>query len=319
MQYLLLLALCVSCALGVNFQARRRLEALEHDLESRLIQREIARDQRSNGEEADMYEREAREVNEYRHLQRRETLQDQGCIQGDIIFVVDSSGSIGITNWDYVLKFMAEVIDKMGVGPTATHAGVVTYGNRAHIIFHLNNYTNANDMKAAIAKTPFLDENTNTSGGIYTANKIMFTAEHGDRPLAPNLMLVITDGVSTYDNDKTIPYAQEAKANNIKVVSLGVGDKISKEELEGMASIGINGKPLVYQVGSYDMLANIQETLARVACGIADPIDTKPDCDTVPDVVCVGMPCKTKCKFGFAQDKNLCQTCNCLPEPAPCP
>lgn len=63
----------------------------------------------------------------------------------------------------------------------------MTYGSQARIQFHLNQYDNPADAVDAIKLIPWLDEDTNTSGGIYVMKDIMFTPEKGDRSRAPNI------------------------------------------------------------------------------------------------------------------------------------
>jgi len=195
------------------------------------------------------------------------------------------------------------------MSPQGTHVGFVTYGNRAHIQFQLSNFTDPAKMKPAVSNSKFLDENTNTSGGIATALNQMFTKEGGDRPNAPNIMVIITDGVSTYDNATTIPNAVKAKNANILVVSIGVGNKTSQAELEGMASAGKDGKPIVLQVGSYEALDLVNQKLALVAC----------DKEETPEVPCNGTSCKNKCQFGFAATADGCATCQCQGQQQICP
>ena len=48
----------------------------------------------------------------------------------------------------------------------------------------------------------------------------------GDRPVAPNTAIVITDGVSTYDPEKTIPYANDAKRDGIKILAIGITNQV---------------------------------------------------------------------------------------------
>jgi len=322
MKTLLVLSLCVACCLASNFHEKRRLEHLKRELQLRMIEREMARDQGLSLDET-YDELEARYLGlqplQGEHVVERRQAIDN-CRQGDIIFVVDSSGSIGVQNWHHVLDFINEIIDKMGVGQYTTHVGVVTYGNRAHIIFNLNNYTDPNQMKTAVSAAKFLDENTNTSGGIATALKEMFTAANGDRPNAPNMMIIITDGVSTYDNASTIPNANAAKGQGITVISIGVGNLTSQAELEGMASAGADGKPIVFQVGSYEALDLVNTKLAFVACGKEPPANVNVTCEEpVKEVICPDTTCKNKCKFGFAPNPDGCLTCQCLPEQKPCP
>jgi len=323
MKQLLILSLCVACCLAVNWHEKRRLEHLKRELELRMIEREMARDQGVSVEDTydDLEARylglQSQVQQGERVLQRRQVIQD--CIQGDLIFVVDSSGSIGINNWHHVLDFINAVIDKVGVAAQGTHIGFLTYGNRAHIQFQLNNFTDPALMKAAVSSAKFLDENTNTSGGIATGIQ-MLTKENGDRDKAPNIMVIITDGVSTYDNATTIPNAQKAKAMNILVVSIGVGNLTSKAELEGMASVGKDGKPIVFQVGSYEALDLVNTQLANVACDKEPTAPVNVTCEEpAKEVTCPDTSCTNKCKFGFAPNADGCLTCQCLPEQKICP
>lgn len=335
-QCLVLLAVSLAVCLGQYRDekaiAQRELEELDaeelqvakqwKDLLAR--KRELARDQRNSQVERNWEAAlEERAMDDFLEVERRQA--GTSCIQGDVIFILDSSGSIGIDNWKLVLQFVNEAVKRMDVGSQATRIGFETFGNRAHLIFNLNNFTSAAAMEPAILNAKFLDENTNTSGGIWFAKDVMFTAANGDRPQAPNMAIVITDGESTYDHDKTIPYAQEAKAAGILIISIGVGNATSKAELDGIASPGGDGKPLVFQVGSYDMLKQIQDTLAKVAC---DPVATAgpPTVDNcqqdIPPTVaykdCPATTCKNRCQYGFEPDSDHCLTCGCLPKPADC-
>jgi len=321
MKLLLMLSFCVACCMAMNMHEKRRLEHLKRELQLRLIEREMARDQGLKVE--DTYDDlEARYLGlspqGERQFEKRQVIED--CRQGDICFVVDSSGSIGVNNWHHVLDFMNEVIDKIGVAPQGTHVAFLTYGNRAHIEFQLNNFTDPALMKAVISKSRYLDENTNTSGGIATCHKVMFTAANGDRPAAPNIMVVITDGVSTYDNQTTIPNAVAAKNAGIIVISIGVGNLTSQAELEGIASVGKDGKPIVLNVNSYEALDLVNTRLANVACDTEEKPPVNVTCEEpVVEVVCPDTSCKNKCKFGFAPNQDGCLTCQCLPEVKPCP
>jgi len=335
MKQLLILALCVACSLAANLE-RRRLQRLQRELEERLVARELNRDERGVADpfQEEMEEREMEERDyEYnaeveRELERarRQSTPIANCVVGDIVFVLDSSGSIGIANWQLVLTFVNAIIDRLNVGPLDTHVALITYGNRAHLEFGLTNFTakDTTAMKAAVSNAKFLDENTNTSGGIWLAQGVVLNAANGGRDKAPKIMIIITDGVSTYDHDKTIPYATDAKSAGTMVVVLGVGNQTSPAELNGMASVGPTGKPLEWEVGGYDMLSPIQDTLSHVACQV--PIasnSTQPPQPVNPCggnvTTCPPITCTNTCQNGFAPDKVFCLTCDCLPPPKVCP
>lgn len=96
---------------------------------------------------------------------RRDTAEEEGCMQADIVMVLDSSGSIGEENWFKVLDFAKIILNLYPVGDTGIRMGAIWYGNRADIAFHLNSYGNASDIETAIDSMRWKDEATNTSGG----------------------------------------------------------------------------------------------------------------------------------------------------------
>ena len=96
---------------------------------------------------------------------------------------------------------------------------------------------------------------------------IMFKTDKGDRPAAPDICIVVTDGASTRDSEYTIPYANDAKLGGIVMIAIGVGAAINATELNGIAST-IKGVKQVYTVTSYDTLGVIQGQIAQAACDV---------------------------------------------------
>ena len=54
----------------------------------------------------------------------------------------------------------------------------------------------------------------------------MFKPSRGDRLKAPNTAIVLTDGASTYDASKTVPYANDAKYSGIKMLAVGITNMV---------------------------------------------------------------------------------------------
>ena len=131
-----------------------------------------------------------------------------GCSQAilDVVFVVDSSGSIRDTNpadgaydnWTLLLDFIIDLLRQLNVGPSGTHVGLVAYSNYAVNEFFLNTYSNLNDVEQAVRRTNYISGFTNTSGGLRLMYE-QFSFQHGDRPNIPNIAIVITDGNSNVD------------------------------------------------------------------------------------------------------------------------
>lgn len=185
----------------------------------------------------------------------------------DLVFVLDSSGSIGLNNWYKITNFTANVVNAFNIAQENVRVGVLWYGNEADVAFYLNTYTDRRQILDEIRQIPWKDQETNTSGAIRTMRTQMFTPERGDRPDVPNIGVVITDGESNRDADLTIPEANDAKADGIIMFALGIGDKVSMDEL-----IGIANSPkdkYVFKATDFDALKNIEVQVESAACEAA--------------------------------------------------
>ena len=136
------------------------------------------------------------------------------CSRADVVLVLDSSGSVGMDNWFKVLDFSKSLVKSFPIlGLNGVQFGVVSYGNRATVQFHLNSFATHRELYRAIELIPWKDQETNTSGGLRTMNELMFVKERGDREGVPNIGIVLTDGVSNRDENLTIPEADKARQN----------------------------------------------------------------------------------------------------------
>ena len=179
--------------------------------------------------------------------------------------MLDSSGSIGEENWEKVKDFVKEVVNNLEIGPYDTNVGCITYGTKATPNFYLNTFLNKQDILDAVSDIKWKDQETNTSGALWFMNDVMFTASNGDRPEAPNLAVVITDGESNRDAHLTIPYAEEInEQKRITLFAIGVGSLTKQEELEAIAS----NASYIFSVDDFSMLPEINSRIVSAACDI---------------------------------------------------
>ena len=62
-----------------------------------------------------------------------------GCnAKADIVFIIDSSGSVGRANYAKIMRFVMAIVDDLTISPNATQVGLVTFSSRAWMIFPLN-------------------------------------------------------------------------------------------------------------------------------------------------------------------------------------
>ncbi len=72
------------------------------------------------------------------------------CGQVDIVFVVDSSGSIKPENWPRVRTFMRNVVGQFDVGRYAARFGTAVFGNDVQPVFQLKTHGSRADVVRAI-------------------------------------------------------------------------------------------------------------------------------------------------------------------------
>ncbi|KAL8562983.1 hypothetical protein ACOMHN_004675 [Nucella lapillus] len=182
-----------------------------------------------------------------------------GGLQGDVVFVLDASGSIGSSNFQLMLQFVNDLVDDFDIGSDLVRVGVVKYASSVYTELHLNDHFNKASVKSAISSIYY------TSGGTYTHKALeqvrtsMFTSANGDRSAIPNIAIVITDGVSS---SSPTSQAALARAAGITIFAIGVGTAVS--ELNDMASDPDSDH--VFTVSSFNGLSSIEGAFKTKAC-----------------------------------------------------
>lgn len=189
----------------------------------------------------------------------------------DLVFVVDSSGSINEkdpSNWDTVLNFIERVTDRFQtIGGDGVRIGLVVYSNEAYVEFTLNQYDNRGQVINAIRSVPYIGGTTNTAMGLEYMNDRLFTAANGDRAGVPNVAVLITDGESNEREQDTIPEATRAKNRGIRIIAVGISDQVNEEELRAVATSSSD----VLTATDFNTLVNSLDAILLVVCPTQAP------------------------------------------------
>ena len=149
-----------------------------------------------------------------------------------MVFVIDTSGSIGSFNFQMIRKFVANITIEIF---TRSAVGVILFDNSAHIQFNLQAYTNLNTLISAIYRLPYSGGGTDTAEAL---RLLLSTSQNGRLGLRNNsskVAIVITDGRSN-SRSATLSAARSLHASNIfDVFAVGVAGA-SLTELRGIAS-----------------------------------------------------------------------------------
>ena len=99
-----------------------------------------------------------------------------------------------------MITFLGELIGKFHPAPNADHFGLITFHNKANLVFNFANsvYHDKDALLKKIASEPIkLELETRTDLALIMARDELFTEAGGDRPDKPNVMIMLTDGKPT--------------------------------------------------------------------------------------------------------------------------
>ena len=101
----------------------------------------------------------------------------------DVMFLLDSSGSILPLDFQRQLDFVNDVIDVFDVGgDVRTQVGVASFSNWAFQDFHLNSFSTARSMKRAVDMIRQIHGDTNTAAALAHMQDVSFTVSIADSP-----------------------------------------------------------------------------------------------------------------------------------------
>jgi collagen type VI alpha len=179
----------------------------------------------------------------------------------DITFILDTSASVGYSNFDIMLKFVSGVIKDLSGYGTDNKFALITFSSKVQTVFSFNRYDRAEDIMTAVETTVYKEGATYTSGALRQAIQ-MYTPEFGDRPNAQNLVILFTDGLSNINFPDTIPAANDLKTiSGAKITCIGIALQ-DNDEVNSIAS----SKKDVYEVGSFSEIKTVKNLLMQRTC-----------------------------------------------------
>lgn len=92
----------------------------------------------------------------------------------ELVFLVDASGSVGLTNFQSELNFVKNLLSDFIVEPSATRVAIVTFGGRRHIKRNVDQIsrTGDNDHKCYLLNKQ-LNNISYSGGGTYTRGALI--------------------------------------------------------------------------------------------------------------------------------------------------
>lgn len=161
-----------------------------------------------------------------------------------------------------MLQFCKDMLEGADVDGGNVRVGVVSYSTEAEVQFNLNTYLSKSRIFDAIDEIAFIPGSTNTADAIRAARR-MFTKSKGDRLGVDNVIMLLTDGISNINSQKTIPEARRTHSEGIHIYAIGIG-LTDTHELDAIASEPASENS--FAVRTFEELEDLSESLFISIC-----------------------------------------------------
>ena len=182
-------------------------------------------------------------------------------------FIIDSSGSIGKTNYKKEKNFVKEVAKSFGLGPGQSQAAMVLYSNSASVQARFGQYATTDEFAKAVDGLPYERGLTRIDKALELAATEIFPE---GREGVPKLALLITDGTQTQVADaKELKEASEPlRKAGVRVLAVGVGSGVDADQLRLITE---TDDDVVIADDFQDLLLKLQNLTSR-ACELAGEV-----------------------------------------------
>ncbi|XP_066543787.1 collagen, type XXVIII, alpha 2a isoform X2 [Amia ocellicauda] len=186
----------------------------------------------------------------------------------ELVFVIDSSESVGPENFEIIKDFVTALVDRVTVGRNATRIGLVLYSLDVNLVFNLARYMTKQDIKQAIRTMLYVGEGTYTGTAIRKATQEAFySARTGVRKVA----IVMTDGKTDKREPVKLDIAvREAHAANIEMYAIGIVNTTDPTQAEFLRELNLIASDPdsehMYLIDDFNTLPALESKLVNQFC-----------------------------------------------------
>jgi len=105
----------------------------------------------------------------------------------DIAFIIDSSGSIGRTNWERMKRFLKALVSRLDVSPSATHVAAIAYSNNPEVVMRFNGIQGTNQVNQLLDRMRYQRGFTYIDKALLLADNDLFQSSTGMRSNVPKV------------------------------------------------------------------------------------------------------------------------------------
>ena len=182
-------------------------------------------------------------------------------VAADVVFVMDSSGSIKMGNFTKQKEFVKLVARNLGISSGQGRAAIVLYNGDAFIKATFDRHNTTVDFEIAVDELDYLGGKTRIDKALEKASELFEYARDGVAKFA----VILTDGVQTNDRDaKNLAEASAPLRNqNVRVIAIGIGREIKQSQLRLL----VDSEDDMFQPKDFDELKLILGNFIKQLCG----------------------------------------------------
>lgn len=185
----------------------------------------------------------------------------------DLAFVLDSSGSISMDEFNEAKKFVENLAKMFTISLEKTRVALMIYSDQPQITSRFGKIKSGNDLSNDLNSLPHLRGKTRIDLALKLAGNKLFTGDGGMRLPSSviKVAIVITDGRQSPAADamRLDEAAADLLVRGVKVLSIGIGDKVDRFELNMMV---LNPEKHVFMSKTYSALQAQLMKITREIC-----------------------------------------------------
>lgn len=176
----------------------------------------------------------------------------------DIVFLLDSSNSMGSANFEKVKKVIVQIVEQLDIGAKKHQIGLAQYSEGGKVEFLLNRYKTKKDILNHIQQsTVFMGGPLKTGSALQFLRKVYFVEKAGSRLRQGTPQFTVIFSSAKSEDDVRKP-AKELKEMGVNIAAVGVLQS-DEEEMKVIAT-----SPLLDQVDDIEYLDQLQKIVIDI-------------------------------------------------------
>ena len=140
----------------------------------------------------------------------------------------DADGSNTARDFEIELKITKEMLNSFHITPTDTRVGLLLYGRNAIVAVHLNTYRSKAELEDLVKTLKNYGNGNRMDKALNLSRTDMFNENKGARKGIPKSLVIFSNKKSDVN---PIIEAQKLRDLGVKIVTIGVGQHMDKDEL----------------------------------------------------------------------------------------